>query len=155
MAPSKTADIANEESADYAEIHKLLEKIRFRRQKGKCVGLIVEGSAFMSNLYLDSINENRIEISVEEDGLVALGRLLREKYDFVIMGSETKSLNGTALLYALRAAGGVNRNIQTIMVTSKDNPSFVTGLAPDFLLHKNKLLSEQLSATVQKIISAG
>ena len=149
----QTADAANEESADYAEIHKTLEKIRSRRQKGKTAGLIVEGSSFMSNLYVDSIKNKNTELHVEEDGLIALGRLLREKYDFVIMGAETKSLNGTALLYALRAAGGINRNIKTVVVTSKEQPRFVTELSPDYLLHKNKQLSAQLSETVTKIIN--
>ena len=150
----RTGEIARDEAADYAEIHKSLEKIRSQRQKGKYIGLIVEGSTFMRKLYIDSIENKRTELFVVEDGLEALGRLLREKYDFVIMGSETKSLNGTALLYALRAAGGLNKDIQTIMVTSKHQPSFIDGLEPNCLLHKNKLLSEQLAAAVTEIISA-
>lgn len=149
----RTGDIARDETADYSEIHKLLENIRSRRNRGKNIGLIVEGSIFMSNLYMDSIEDLQAELVIVKDGLDALDRLLREKYDFVIMGSETKSLNGTALLYALRAAGGINRNIKAIMVTSREHPKFIEELAPDYLLHKNKQLSERLCTAVTEIIS--
>lgn len=140
------------EDADFSAITKELAQIRQGRKKGKCVGLIVEGSAFMRHLYTNSIEDNEVEFTLEADGLDALGRLLREKYDFVIMGVETKSLNGIALLYALHAAGGINRNIRTIMITSKTDTRFADGMAPDYLLRKNKDLSDQLQQTVRDVI---
>jgi CheY-like chemotaxis protein len=143
----------NTEDADFSSINKELEQIRQGRQKGKCVGLIVEGSAFMAHLYTNCLDDQHVEITVEADGLEALSRLLREKYDFVIMGAETKSLNGIALLYALRAASGINRNIRTIMVTSRATPRFAEGMAPDHLLRKDKDLSTQLCQAMSNIIN--
>lgn len=145
--------IAGQESPDYSEVETALDNIRQRRQKGKCVGLIVESSSFMSNLYIDSIDHKNVEFSVIEDGLEALKLLLREKYDFVIMGSETKSLNGTALLYALQAAGGINKNIQTVVVTSKSSSQFINELAPDYYLHKDSNLFNQLATVLTEITS--
>ena len=150
----RTGQLAREDAdADFSPISKELEQIRQGRHKGKCTGLIVEGSAFMTHLYTSYLDAQHIEYTIEADGLEALARLLREKYDFVIMGAETKSLNGVALLYALRAAGGINRKIRTIMVTSKANTQFAEGMAPDFLLRKNKDLSAQLEQTMQHVIS--
>lgn len=147
----RSAVIATQDSPDYSQVDVALEKIRQRRQKGKCVGLIVESSSFMSNLYIDSIDNKNIDFSVIEDGLEALGLLLRERYDFVIMGSETKSLNGTALLYALRAAAGINKNIKTVMITSKSKGQFIDEFAPDYFLQKDSNLFGQLKAVLTEI----
>ncbi len=129
------------------------ETIRSQLKRGRKLALVVEGSHFMSRLYQDSLRPLPIEISVIEDGLDALGWLLREKYDLVIMGAETKSLNGTALLYALRAAGGINRDIKTIMVTSREKSQFAKGMQPDTLLTKNQTLSKELHDTVSALFT--
>jgi chemotaxis protein histidine kinase CheA len=143
--------IAAEEAPDYSDIEKELANIRQKRQRGKCTGLIVESSSFMRNLYTDSVDQRYMEFAMVEDGLDALAILLRDKYDFVIMGSETKSLNGTALLYALKAAGGKNKNIKTIMVTSKNSTQFIEQLAPDFFLNKDKDLFENLQQALNTV----
>lgn len=147
----KSISLAYEDSVDFGDIHKAMDKLRARRQEGRITGLIVEGSAFMRNLYSSCLTDKHVDISTVQDGLEALGWLLKEKYHFVIMGSETKSLNGTALLYALRAAGGANRNIKSIMITSKAHPEFAPGMAPDYLLPKDKNLADRLYQTVREI----
>ena len=149
----RATELAQDDNADFADIKTTLETIRSQLKHGRKLALIVEGSQFMSHLYQDSLSSLPVDISVIEDGLVALGWLLREKYDFVIMGAETKSLNGTALLYALRAAGGINRDIKTIMITSREKSQFAKDMQPDTLLSKNKMLATQLRDTVETLFN--
>jgi HPt (histidine-containing phosphotransfer) domain-containing protein len=140
----QATELAHNEKADFSELKATLEIIRSQLKQGRKLVLIVEGSHFMSSLYQDSLRPLPFDISTLDDGLEALGWLLREKYDLVIMGGETKSLNGTALLYALRATQGINRNIKTIMVTSSEKSQFADGMQPDILLTKNQSLATQL-----------
>mgnify|MGYP000217944295 CR=1 FL=1 len=150
----QATELAHDEHAEFATIKATLETIRSQLKQGRKLALIVEGSHFMSRLYQDSLRSLPIDITVIEDGLDALGWLLREKYDFVIMGAETKSLNGTALLYALRSAGGINRDIKTIMVTSREKSQFAKGMQPDTLLAKNQTLSTELRNTVSALFKS-
>jgi CheY-like chemotaxis protein len=147
----QATELAHDDKADFSEIKTTLDTVRTQLKQGRKLALIVEGSHFMSHLYQDSLRPLAIDVSVLDDGLEALGWLLREKYDLVIMGGETKSLNGTALLYALRAAGGINRDIKTIMVTSREKSQFVDTMQPDTLLTKNKMLAEQLHDAVSAL----
>lgn len=146
--------LAHDENADFKPIKSELEAIRKKLKHGKKLVLIIEGSSFMVNLYKDSLNSLPVEISVIDDGLEALGWLLREKYDAVIMGAETKSLNGKALLYALRAAGGINRDVMAIIVTSSQQTQFADTLGPDAVLTKNKQLSEQLHKVISPLFNS-
>lgn len=149
----RTIDIAGQGSPNYAEIDQAIHQIRQRQRKGKILGLIVEDKAYMRNIILSSLSDPRLEVTFIKDGLEALNRLLRTHYDFLITGAEIRSLNGTALLYALRAAGGINRHIRVIMVTSKDNPAFAADLAPDYLIHKDRHIAEQMHEAIASIIA--
>lgn len=149
----QATELSQGENADFTDIKISLESIRNQLKQGRKLALIIEGSQFMSHLYQNSLRTLPVDISVIEDGLVALGWLLHEKYDLVIMGAETKSLNGTALLYALRAAGGVNRNIKVIMVTSSEKPQFAKDMQPDTVLTKNQTLATQLRDSVTTLIN--
>lgn len=140
----KATELAHSDSADFNDIKAALVDIRTHLKQGRKLALIVEGSHFMQHLYQNSLHNLPIDISMLDDGLEALGWLLREKYDLLIMGAETKSLNGTALLYALRAASGINRNIKVIMVTSSNKTMFAKDMEPDTLLIKNQELADQL-----------
>lgn len=144
----QATELASDERADFNDIKNALEAIRGQRKQGRKMALIVEESTFMVNLYQDSLSSLPVDTAVVDNGLEALDWLLREKYDLVIMGAETKSLNGTALLYALRATGGINRNIKTVMVTSRKHTDFAKEMHPDALLNKNTTLAKQLHTTV-------
>lgn len=147
----KATKLAHDENADFKHIKSELDAIRKKLKHGKKLVLIIESSSFMVSLYKESLNNLPIEISVIDDGLEALGWLLREKYDVVIMGAETKSLNGKALLYALRAAGGINRDVMAIIVTSSQQTQFADTLGPDAVLTKNKGLSKHLHKVISPL----
>ncbi len=136
--------LASDEDADYSNIYEELETIRNHNTQGQFTALIVEESSFMANLYVNSLSTLPIDITMVKDGLEALQRLLREKYDILIMSVETKTLNGKALLYALRAADGTNHDIQTILITSRKDITFAKDMAPNTVLRKNQTLSQQL-----------
>ncbi|NOX76834.1 MAG: hypothetical protein GXP17_09560 [Gammaproteobacteria bacterium] len=143
---------SHQEQVDFHTLEGELEQLQRQRCCGKKTALIVEDSSLMSGLYQACLAELPVALHMETDGLEALTHLLREKYDFVIMGAQTRPLNGTALLYALRASGGCNDGIPVLMVTSASKPRFVAGMAPDFLLRKNRDLSERLQNVVRDIV---
>ena len=150
----RTIELAEQESANFSEIDKILDAIRQRSERGKLSMLIVEENAYMQEIIKSSLSEYPVKISLHADAMDALRILLRIKYDILITGAEAKSLNGKALHYALRASGGINRKIKTIIITSKDHPEFASGLAPDYLIRKDKELSGQLRDTVNSIINS-
>ncbi len=149
----QATQLALENNTDFDTVKSALETIRSRLKQGRKMALIIEESNFMVNLYQDSLRSLPVDIAVIGDGLEALGWLLREKYDLVIMSAETKTLNGTALLYALRAAGGINRDIKTIIVTSRKHSHFIKDMHPDALLNKNKTLASQLKTAVSRLFT--
>ncbi len=151
-AGDQTCHQPRQEQADFHMLESELEQLQQQRCCGKKTALVVEGSSLMSDLYQASLAELPVTLHMETDGLEALTHLLHEKYDFVIMGAQTRTLNGTALLYALRAAGGRNFGIPVLMVTSASKPRFVAEMTPDFLLRKNRDLFERLQDAVRDIV---
>ena len=140
--------LAQESPPNYAEIDQALEDIRHRRAPNTLSALVVENSQYMANLYQHALKDQPVQVTVEDDGLEALGRLLREKFDVLIMGAETRTLNGTALLYALRAANGINRHTKVIVVTSNQQHEFIPDLRPDLVVPRGPGMIPALSAAV-------
>jgi len=73
----------------------------------------------MTGLYQKALEVLPLQLTVVDDGLTALARLLHEPFDFVIVGRELKEFNGMALMVAVRAAEARNQNIPAILVSSK------------------------------------
>jgi CheY-like chemotaxis protein len=102
-------------------------------------------------MYKQALDKLPVQLSTENDGLVALERLLRQKFDFLIMGKELKTLNGVALAAALRKSESNNRDIKIIVLTSKSGDDL--GADIDFVIHRDVHLSSRLSDTVQQLIA--
>lgn len=114
--------------------------------------LVVENSQYMANLYQHALKNQPVQVTEEDDGFEALGRLLREKFDILIMGAETRTLNGTALLYALRAANGINRHTRVFMVTSNEQHKFIPDLQPDLVIPRGPNMIPALNAAVTEFV---
>ena len=140
------------EQANETEIEKSLEKIRSNTLKEKLSGLVVLDTNLMTMICVDSLKDLPVQVSVAEDGLNALERLLNEKFDFLIIGKEIKVLNGTAVTYAVRTSGALNQNIPVIMVTTNNNSRFQNGIAPDIVIKKDQGLGSNLSRAIEKVI---
>ena len=115
----QVATIARQGMPDYSAIEVELESLRLLALQSRKSGLVVESSVMMCGLYQKALEELPLQLTLADSGLAALGRLLREPFDFVIVGGELKDLNGIALMAALRAANQRNQNIPAILVSSQ------------------------------------
>lgn len=144
--------ISQQGKADYSAIDAKLESLRQSGLKSRKSGLIVESSASISAIYKQVLSSLPLQLNVVDSGLTALGRLLHEHFDIIIVGREVKDLNGIALLAALRASHTANEHIPAILVSSKldsvpEHAYFSVTLARD------QKLGENLLAAVQAILA--
>ncbi len=84
--------------------------------------LIVEPSPLYASMLSASFSDDYL-VKIASDGLCALESLLMQNYDVVLTAMEVPTLNGEAILSALRLSNGKNRNIKAILVTTKDRDS--------------------------------
>lgn len=81
--------------------------------------LVVEPSALYSSMIVSVIENVDFQVTVVNDGFSALEKLLMQYYDFVITAMETATLNGDALLSAVRLSQSKNKKIKAILITTK------------------------------------
>lgn len=108
-------------------------------------GLLVTSSKSITSvcqqLCVDEINQ----LTIVDDGYLALGWVLREKFDYLIASNEISGLNGTALIAALRLSDSENKNMPVVLLTSK-NISFTKRLMdPDYIVVRDANFVQNLS----------
>ena len=145
--------VAREEKPDYSSIESELEALRQLTLQRRKAGLIAESSTAMTRLYQKALEPLPVKLTVENNGMAALARLLSEPFDFVIVGRELKELNGMALMAALRTAQARNKNIPAILVSSKHDaiPNHVRFTAT---LSRDQKLTDNLVAAVRAVLPA-
>lgn len=109
----------DQDDADYSAIEADLESLRQSGLQSRKACLIAESSATMAGFYQQALASLPLQMSVVDNGLIALERLLHEPFDLVIVGRELKELNGIALMAALRASQTRNQKIPALLVTSR------------------------------------
>ena len=82
--------------------------------------MVVEPSNLYASMIEHTLSELPINFTFTRDGLQALDSLLINKYDLLITSLESSRLNGDALVAALRLVHNFNKNIKTILITSRD-----------------------------------
>ncbi|WLQ17018.1 Hpt domain-containing protein [Hahella aquimaris] len=135
-----------------SDIESELERLNHRVLEKRKSGLLAESSQTLASYYQQALEPLPVRLVWEQNGLNALGRLLREHFDFIIAGGELKELNSLAVVAALRASQARNHKIPAILITSRQ------GLKPeeiqfDAILTKNKELPENLLSAVRKALS--
>lgn len=138
---------------DYSLVEKELEQLHHEVPSNKIQVLIVESSASMAMIYKGALSRLELQTTMVSDGLDALGLLLSKKYDFVITSKAVKSLNGAALISALRMSETANSQIKIILLSSSSDSEFRTGLKPDYLILKDSKVANNLETISQEIIN--
>ena len=103
----------------------------------------------MMKLYQKALIKLPLQLAFVGDGLIALERLMRERFDFMIIARELKNLNGVAVTAALRLSGSRNQNIPIIMVTSGDLAA-PPECRIEHLIRRDRQLGEQMVGTCLK-----
>jgi chemotaxis protein histidine kinase CheA len=145
--------IARQDRPDYSAIETALEVLRQLTLQRRKAGLIAESSTMMAGLYQKALETLPLQLTVVDNGLMALGRLLHEPFDFVIVGGELKELNGMAMMAALRTAHARNQHVPAILISSRrDSISNHAGFSAT--LQRDQDLAGNLVAAVRTALSA-
>lgn len=128
----------------------LAEFDRVRNQK-RVVALIVEPSATLRQICVRSLSNLPVDITLCEDGYLALGLALNRQFDLVITGMRLPSLNANALAGAISTqSGGHQKPLVIALASSPDNSPVPLGI--DQVLTRDAKAFEQLQAIVQSML---
>jgi CheY-like chemotaxis protein len=92
-------------------------------------------------------------VTVLDNGLHALERLLHERYHILITGHEVKMLNGLALVSAVRLSHRHNQHIKAILLSSQKPRLFRRDIDPDYTIPRDARFPENLSSTIQTCLT--
>ncbi len=136
---------------DYSAIEAKLEEQRAMSLQQRRPVLVIESSKVMAGLCQKALEEMDLQLTLVDDGLVALGRLLNESYELIIVGRELKTLNGIPLMAALRNTQCRNHNAPALLLTNRqdDIPEYVAFHA---VISRDRYLSENLRDAVRHIL---
>lgn len=95
------------------------EEIKSKYDAGLSSILLVETSKTTSQLIQRFLSSYQVRITVMQDSLHALQRLLHERFDLLIVGMELQNMTGPALIAALQTNQGVNAQTPAILLTSQ------------------------------------
>jgi len=149
----RVAQEGSDPRADFAGVEVQLETLRREELESRKAGLIAESSTMMAEFCRQALSDLPVQLTVEPSGLAALELLLREPFDFLVVGRELNDLNGVALGVALRASRVRNQDIPVILVTS--NPQGVPAHAGfTSVLARDQSLGERLAEQVSSLVLA-
>ena len=95
----------------------------------KVTVLIVEDEQDIRELMSFHLSKQNIEVDIAEDGRVAYDKLLKNKYDLVIMDWMIPEVSGLDLISWIRKKEHIQYTTPVLMVTAKSDPeSIVLGL---------------------------
>lgn len=144
-------EVARQPEPDYSDIEVSLEAQRTLALKDLKSVMIADSSKMMSGLYQHVLASLPLQVTTVDEGVAALECLLRENYDLVIIGRELKTLNGIALIAALRANNSRNRDVPVVLITagSEEVPEH---LQVNEVLRRDQSLSKRLLESVGSLL---
>jgi len=145
--------VALKDTADYSEAESELEAIRKESLNDLYPVLLIESSGYVRMLCQKALASLPVELTVEEDGLQALQRLLNKRFACVISANEIKTLNGVAMISAIRASESRNKHIKTILLTSREKLRDGKQLQLDYVIKRNSSLGDNLKHAVKDILA--
>lgn len=106
--------------------------------------MIIDASSSRAELYKKAIGELPVNVTVMDNGYQALQPLLQEKYDILVTSKELPTLNGIALVKALRASGSLSRHVFTILlsVDAENDENYDKNI--DCIIQKNTDMLDEL-----------
>ena len=149
-------DYINDKNDDFGPIEVELKQLQSTRLDGsvsKLHCLVVASSTVYEKMLTTNFASKPIKFSFCYNGYDGLGRLLNESFDLLITDYETPALNGLALIGSLRLSSHKNKNITTVLLTSKEENKLGRTTDPDFVVYKNEDFSPTIDAIINNIIS--
>lgn len=143
--------LAREPDPDYSTIEATLQERRREALKNLKSVMIADSSKMMAGLYQHVLASLPLQVTTVDEGMTALERLLCESFDLVIIGRELRTLNGIALIAALRASNRRNRDVPVVLITA-GNEEVPEHLLVNQVLRRDQLLSKRLLESVGALL---
>jgi HPt (histidine-containing phosphotransfer) domain-containing protein/CheY-like chemotaxis protein len=139
---------------DFQDIEERLDSLRAFLLGDRYSVLVVETSKVNIRLCSEIMSGFPLHVTVLDNGVHALERLLHERYHILITGYEVKMLNGLALVAAVRLSNRGNQNIKAILLSSQKQRLFRRDTDPDYMIPRDVRFPENLSTAIQTCLTA-
>lgn len=94
-----------------------------------------------------------MQLTILDDGIEALERLMQERFALLISGRALKRLDGIALVSALRASDSMNRSIPVILLSADAQLPDMAHLAQlTAVIQRDAGMADKLRARVAQLI---
>ncbi len=144
--------MVEQDQQDFNEIEHRLMEIQHRFYPNDLVVLLVSSSDYNASLCANMLEELGIRIVSLTSGYAALGRLLEQKFDFLVTSNELEGLCGRALIAALKLNPGKNQAIPQVLITSRDEILAPYNFAPDYVVIRDENFIASLTGTFKSIV---
>jgi CheY-like chemotaxis protein/HPt (histidine-containing phosphotransfer) domain-containing protein len=144
------------ENRDSGELEAALEVLRSGFLCNRQPVLLINSSAVQTELCRSALESLPLQLTILDDGIEALERLMQERFALLITGRTLKRLDGVALSSALRASESMNRNIPVILLSADASLPDTARLAPvTAMIQRDAELVSKLRTSVERLICAG
>jgi chemotaxis protein histidine kinase CheA len=138
-------------SPDFSPAEAALERLRTSLLRSRRPVLIAEPSATMRSLCQQSLANLPLQLSLVDNGIAALDRLLHQPFELLIVARELGALNGTALVAAVRESHCKNMDIPVILVSSS-REAIPEHLRIDHFIQRDLELINSLPSQVMAVL---
>jgi CheY-like chemotaxis protein/HPt (histidine-containing phosphotransfer) domain-containing protein len=117
--------------------------------------LLVEPTKSIGKIITKVALENRIEVTILENGVTALNRILMERFDLIISSINIEMLDGVSFLSAIRVMKSLNQKTPLVLISSDENFVKSRNLESVEFLVKNSELLSSLDKVIKGIFEKG
>lgn len=146
-----TAEGIHQGRNEFSHVEAIIRTLRERHFAKPFTALLVEPSKVNAHLCQSALASLPVQIVQIEDGLQALTRLLSEPFDLLITSREIKTLNGLALIAALKLANRPGKPVRSILLTSQTN-KIQSPMQPDHTVLKDRNMEKSLARAVSSAL---
>lgn len=136
---------------EFADIEASIRRLGEQHFAKPYSAMLVEPSKLTAGLCMQALAGLPIRIVQVNDGLHALSRLLSEPFDLLITSQEIKTLNGAALIAAMRLANRPGQTIKAILLTSQPG-RIDTPIPPDRIIRKDLHVGQNLTKAAADVL---
>ena len=149
----KTLELVQDGVDDFADIEAELERLSGKGSEYEYNGLVIAASDLHRKLVAKAFEKHPVKFRYINNGYEALGMLLKQTFDFFITDMEVPDLQGMPIISAVRLSSSRNKMIPSILLTSRQVPSYNKGIDPDYVIKKDSVMLENLSTAAKDVIN--
>lgn len=137
---------------DFSGLETRLHGLKEKRVSG-ISALLISSSRSVQELCRSALNdEYPIEWRNIDDGYEALGLLLQEHFDFIVMSNELARLSGEAVIAAVRLSAGINRHTPVVLVSSSPSLRLPAEFRANYTVKRDGQLLQSLPQALLQVV---